>query len=299
MANSKKTASTENTVTDLSVVLTELQALQTKITEFQSLPCFDLLLRVSAVLSVSLFIPTKDNSNPLNGKRDLFIASQYEHDLSSLVSLPVLPDLDSMIAVSNGIDVLDVTVRLKNTFLDSEEGKTYLACKAILNSLSKIDLTVLTTQYKNFARVQQFLADTDPSMFEIPIWDRDIVSKLSDVSQDVKNLFLSCHSKALQHFPIITRKGVKVADLDLTKCNFDSYTNITAILLAMSEHDASKKDCVFWAHGMNEFIAQYSKLPTFDPFVLCLFLRKFDSNAGAKQNLTQTTASFKELYPTA
>lgn len=293
-----KNTKTENTVTDLSIVLSDLQALQAKITQFQSLPCFDLLLRVSAVLSVSLFIPTKDNSNPLNGKRDLFVASQYDDDLSS-VTLPVLPDLDTMIAVSNGIDVLDVTVRLKNAFLDSDTGKQYLDCKAIANSLSKIDLAVLTTQYKNYVRVQSFLADTDPAMFEIPVWDREIVTKLSDVSQEVKNLFLQCHTKALNHFPKIVNKGTILGEFDLSIANFSSYDSILMILGTMTKHNASKKDCVFWQHALNEFAIQYSKRTDFDIFVYSLFLRKFDSNAGSKQNLTQTTSSFKDLFPSA
>lgn len=293
-----KTVQSETTATDLSVILNDLQALQAKITEFQQLPCFDLLLRVSANLTVSLFIPTKDNSNPLNGKRDLFVASKFDHDLS-VVNLPVLPDLDTMIADHNKIDVLDVTVRLKNAFLDSDTGKQYLDCKAIANSLSKIDLAVLTTQYKNFARVQKFLADTDPAMFEIPIWDREIVSKLSDVSQEVKNLFLQCHTKALNHFPKIVNKGVTLGEFDLTVANFSSYDSILMILGTMTKYNASKKDCVFWQHALNEFVVQYSKRADFDPFILCLFLRKFDSNAGSKQNLTQTTASFKDLFPNA
>ena len=292
------TKKTQAQTTDLSVILNDLQALQTKIVDFQALPCFDLLLRVSQNLTVYLFIPTKDNSNPLNGKRDLFVASKFEHDLSNLV-LPVLPDLDTMIADQNKIDVLDVTVRLRNAFLDSDIGKQYLDCKAILNTLEKIDFTVLTTQYKNYVRVQKFLADTDPSMFEIPVWDRDIVTKLSDVSQEVKTLFLQCHTKALQHFPKIVNKGVTLGEFDLSVANFSSYDSILMILGTMTKYNASKKDCIFWQHALNEFVAQYSKRADFDPFVLCLFLRKFDSNAGSKQNLTQTTASFKDLFPSA
>lgn len=286
------------TNTDLSVVLQALQALQTKIAQFQSLPCFDLLLRVSANLTVSLFIPTKDNNNPLSGKRDLFVASKFDADLSS-IALPSLPDLDSMIADHNKIDVLDVTVRLKNAFLDSDTGKQYLDCKAIANSLSKIDLAVLTVQYKNYVRVQKFLADTDPAMFEIPIWDREIVTKLSDVSQEVKNLFLQCHTRALQHFPKIVNKGVTLGEFDLSVANFSSYDSILMILGTMTKYNASKKDCVFWQHALNEFAIQYSKRTDFDIFVYSLFLRKFDSNAGSKQNLTQTTSSFKDLFPSA
>lgn len=286
------------TKTDLSVVLTELKELQAKINAFQSLPCFDLLLRVSQNLTVSLFIPTKDNNNPLSGKRDLFVASKFDADLSS-IALPVLPDLDTMIADHNKIDVLDVTVRLRNSFFDSDTGKQYLDCKAIANTLDKIDFVVLATQYKNYVRVQKFLSETDPSMFEIPVWDREIVSKLSDVSQEVKNLFLQCHTKALNHFPKIVNKGTILGEFDLSVANFSSYDSILMILGTMTKYNASKKDCVFWQHALNEFAVQYSKRSDFDIFVYSLFLRKFDSNAGSKQNLTQTTASFKDLFPSA
>ena len=294
----------KNTATDLSVVLSDLQALDNKIKQFQSLPCFDLLLRISTNLTISLFIPTKDNTNPLNGKRDLFVASKYDHDLS-VVSLPTLPDLDTMIAEHNGIDVLDVTVRLKNAFLDSDTGKQYLDCKAILNNLQKIDLSVLTIQYKNYQRVQSFLADTDPSMFDIPIWDREFVDDLASVSKEIKDLFVGSHKLAFVHDPTITkvvvRKGViesktLLHQFDQTVANFDSYSGILQILAKLKEYGASKKDASFFRNGINQFIAQYTKRPDFDAFILYLFLRKFDSNLGSKQNVDQTSQSFKDLY---
>ena len=93
----------------------------------------------------------------------------------------------------------------------------------------------------------------------------------------------------------IVLKGEQKIPLDLESCNFTSYSCIENILGAMRVAGISKKQAPFWSLAMREFFDQCNKLHISHE-VTALFIRKFDSNAGSKQNLGQTTASFKELF---
>lgn len=240
MTNSKKTVSVEDQ-------LSALQAKENSINRFLDLPVFKHLSQLPAILSVDVFIVSKDNKSAFNGTESVF---RNNKDLILDLTIPdpiaiAKPIKTDFTDVSDYYQAMDLHIDLLN-----DDNHPINVFNSIVASLKqKITTFDLANLYASFRRAVDFVVSCDASQFisndplkpdQLP---QEIKTKIVAMlrASFVANPFINAKGKVQIEIPdhaidLLNKKGEKVGSF---VPNMDSINNVLAFTQWRKEYPYS------------------------------------------------------------
>lgn len=246
MANNttnKQKANNNTTTTAATPDLGALEAIATKIDKFLGLSVFGVLDKAPAVLTVDLFIVSKDNKSVFAGTESVFRANK------DLVLDLVLPDL----LIEPDIKTYPVSVEGMQAYMHDKDlfdlnGKPIN--NLITSTKQRIEHLKITALYAEYRRIVDFVSGFDPSAFV----SNDPL-KPEQLPQEIKDRVVSMLRASFAANPIIVGKGkveieVPKTPIDLLNKkgekvgsfvpNLDSLNNVLTLIQWRSEYHYSQ-----------------------------------------------------------
>lgn len=256
--------------------------------EFIALPCYPLLLSVSANLLDSIFTPSKDNTNPLKGSFPLFSESNYTGNSLQAMDIPKI-DFNALIALKFAVVVDDLKVSEYNAYLEQIKADRIIsALVADINNLKSLFLSEsLRVRYANYQRVKTFLSGKSADDFIV-----DECLDVFELPESTRAKILAVYQSSFASNPNLVTMGSSVKLTDDPNCNLDTVAGIDAIATIQDQHKGSR-----FAFLTQEEIIKVIKLVKNDVSASSLYklISRLDSTVGVKQNSGSTLTTLKML----
>jgi len=213
-----------------------LSTVTAAIASFKALTVYALLANFPAVLSISQFVVSKENSNPLKGSHELFLSTVFdaEFTLPDLIAKPIKPvkpvaEEYKGAAKSAYLVALDGWSDSLETF-DTEFGEVNASISTLAKCLDRDDIL---RKYANLQRCISFLRSTlqaDPLAFET-----QEVTDLEYLPSTVKKILIDAYQSKFASNPVmfIGASFISLTDINPT-CGLDSIQGIDAIIAVKS-----------------------------------------------------------------
>ena len=161
MAKKNQTAQTVSV--SIEDQLLALQAIETNINLFLDLPVFKILSQLPAILSVDVFIVSKDNKSVFNGTESLFRNNKdLILDLTIPAAIAIAKPVKTDFAVE--LDYYKAIAEYSDT-RDDDNHPINVYNKIVASLQQKIATFDLSNLYSNFCRAVDFVCACDPSQF--------------------------------------------------------------------------------------------------------------------------------------
>lgn len=274
---------TANPMDDL---INEIESIKSDVYDFLSMPCYDLLLSVSANLTDSLFIVNKENTNPLRGTFSLFQASDYQGQSLQDLTIPSV-DFDALITLKFSVIIDDLRVSEYNKYLKeiTDDSVVSQLVKDIDTLKTAFVSDSLRVRYANYQRVKAFLSGKSADDFIV-----DIELDLYELDDNLRRDLLAVYQNAFKANPSLVTMG---ASVPLTNCNLDSIAGIDQCLEQQKQHNNSR----FAFLTQTELLKciKIARKASVSDATLYRLIARLDSTIGSKQNSGSAMAAIKML----
>jgi len=270
-----------------------LSTVTAAIATFKALPVYALLGNFPAVLSVSQFIVSKENTNDLKGSADLFLSTTFDasFDLPSLhlePTKPVKPD------PCTGAAQTAYRAAAVQWFEDDDTFQTVYG--AINEEIKTVAKTLyndsIVEKYAKYQRCISFLRSTlqaDPSAFEV-----DDLLELNELPSTIKTKILAVYQQAFRINPVLLVVG---ATIDLLAadplCSLDSAEGIDRIIKVQDSYKGAKYG--FVNKDLMVSVVKQVKGSLNAPTLVKLF-DSLVSNGATSKNASTILSNLKKLF---
>ena len=276
-------------INPMSDLIADIESIKSDVYDFLSMPCYDLLLSVSANLTDSLFIVNKENTNPLRGTFSLFQASDYQGQSLQDLTIPSV-DFDALISLKFAVVIDDLRVSEYNKYLKeiTDDSVVSQLVKDIDNLKTAFVSDSLRVRYANYQRVKAFLSSKSADDFIV-----DIELDLYELDDNLRRDLLAVYQAAFKANPSLVTMG---ASIPLVKCNLDSIAGIDQCLEQQKQHSNSR----FAFLTQTELLKciKIARKASVSDATLYRLIARLDSTIGSKQNSGSAMAAIKMLHGT-
>ena len=273
-------------INPMSDLIADIESIKSDVYDFLSMPCYDLLLSVSANLTDSLFIVNKENTNPLRGTFSIFQASDYQGQSLQDITLPSV-DFDALITLKFSVIIDDLRVSEYNKYLKeiTDDSVVSQLVKDIDTLKTAFVSDSLRVRYANYQRVKAFLENKSADDFIV-----DIELDLYELDDNLRRDLLAVYQAAFKANPSLVTMG---ASIPLVNCNLDSIAGIDLCLEQQKQHSNSR----FAFLTQTELLKciKIARKASVSDATLYRLIARLDSTIGSKQNSGSAMAAIKML----
>jgi hypothetical protein len=271
----------------------DLSVATSAIATFKALPVYALLANFPQTLSVSQFVVSKENTNPLKGSADLFLSPVFEGDftLPNLFVSPVRPIKPDPCTGAAQTAYRAAAARWLEDDSDFKDGQGAINDKITALARS-LDTNDILRKYDNYRRCVSFLTSTlqaDPSAFEV-----DDLLELNELPPAIKAKILAVYQQAFKINPVLLTMGSTV-DLIAANplCSLDSVDGINAIIKVQDGYKGAKYG--FVSKELMIAVVKQVKSSLNAPTLVKLF-DSLVSNGATSKNATTILNNLKKLF---